>query len=454
MNNQSLILAESSFGFHRYLWYYQEEIKAIQLGFEAQEEHTGQIHWGRVTKVNSTLKGAFVELTGGLSGFLPFQLAKDFMPLNEGQYLIVQVLRDSEQGKELRLTTNITLRGLYWVAFPNRTGLLKLSKKIHAKEDMERIVELAEPWVEHFGLTARTAARSTPDDDLIAEYQWITSIWEQINTKASSLKKPSLLIDFAHPLIRLLLEDVEVAPEAIIFNSAKALNDVAGELEQNFHFPNIDLAVSEGEDLLADFDIQESFWQLLSKKVPLKSGGNIIIEETAAAVMIDVNSGKQKNISPKQLQEINFAACHEIAKQIRLRNLSGQILVDFISTKDKNHQQKVASRLKQIMANDPQSIDILGFSRLGILEMTRRKVGLSLSQKLLMQQEEYQLVYPVQRALVLKEMEAELRRNSAVKFRLYAPEKQIKKIKLIIEEVSPPLIEYIEAEGEIMLETY
>lgn len=452
MTSQSLILAENQFGFARYAWLYQDEIKALHVSIEGQSEYTGQVHWARVTQVNPALKGAFLELEGKLSAFLPFQLAKDFMPLTEGQYLMVQVMRDAIEEKELRVTTNIALRGLYWVAFPQKPGQVKLSKKIHAKEDIERIITLAEPWSEHYGLTARTAARSADNEALEAEYDWLNTLWAQMNKQVKNLKKPKLLVNFAHPLIRLLLEDVEITPEAIIFNSPEFLNKVGGALEENFHFPTIDLAVGNNENLFVDFELDDAFWHLLTKKVPLKSGGSLVIEETAAAVMIDVNSGN--NMQPKQAQEVNFNACHEIAKQIRLRNLSGQILIDFISVKDKNHQQQIIGRLKQIMAHDPQKIDILGFTRLGILEITRQKIGNSLTHKLIMQKTETQFCYPLQRAIILQQLEAELKFNPKAAFRVFGAAPQLSKLKEHIAVISPAKIEYIEAVGDLKLEIY
>lgn len=454
MSVQSLILAENQFGFARYAWLYQDEIKALHVAIEGQKEYTGQIYWARVTKVNPDLKGVFLELDANQTAFLPFQLAKGFMPLTEGQYLMVQVMRDAIEEKELRVTTNIALRGLYWVAFPQKPGQLKLSKKIHAKEDIERIITLAEPWSEYYGLTARTAARAVDNAILESEYEWINALWAQMNAQVKNLKKPKLLVDFAHPLIRLLLEDVEVTPEAIIFNSADILNEVGGELEHNFHFPNIDLAVSNKENLFVDFEKDDVFWRLLAKKVSIKNGGSLIIEETAAATLIDVNGGSQSNLVAKQAQEVNFNACHEIARQIRLRNLSGQILIDFISVKDKNHQQQIIGRLKQIMAHDSQKIDILGFTRLGILELTRQKIGNSLTHKLLMQKSDTQFCFALQRAILLEQLAAELKFNPKAAFRVFGAAPQLNKLKEHIQKISPPKIEYIEALGDLKLEIY
>ncbi len=452
MSNQSLILAEDFFGFQRFAWCYQGKMQAVHVALDNQKEATSQIHYGRVTKVHEGMKGAFMELSGKQQAFLPFSAAKGFTPLTEGQYLIVQVTRDAREDKDLRVSTNINLRGLYWVLFPNHRGTLKLSRKINADKDAERIVALAEKWTPFYGVTARTAARSVTDERLTEEINWLDQLWNHIETRVKKLKKPTLLIDFAHPLIRLLLEDVEIEPEAIIFNNKEFLNEVGKNLEENFYFPHIGLAVADKTDLFEDFNINDDFWALCDKKVPLKGGGSLIIETTAAATLIDVNSGSQKTFSPSQAAEVNFAACHEIARQIRLRNLGGQILIDFISVKEKNHQQQLTSRLRQILKYDSMHPDILGFSRLGLLEMTRKQIGQPLMQKMMIDSSQPIFHSFLQQALILKQIESELRKNPQATFKLYGKEKTLKNIQPKIQYISPPHIEYCSFNGRLKLE--
>lgn len=452
MSNQSLILAEDFFGFQRYAWYYQEKMQAVHICFDDQKDATSQIHYGRITKIHEGMQGAFMELASGKQAFLPLNAAKGFTPLTEGQYLIVQVTRDAKEDKDLRVSTNINLRGLYWVLFPNRPGQIKLSRKINSNQDAERILDLAEGWAEHYGITARTAARSIANEQLEEEFNWLDGLWHHMNERVKKLKKPTLLVDFAHPLIRLLLEDVEITPEAIIFNDKSFLDETAKELEENFYFPHIDLAVADNAEVFADFDIEDDFWSLCDKEVPLKGGGSLIIDTVAAATLIDVNSGGQKTFSPSQAMEVNFAACHEVARQIRLRNLGGQILIDFISVKEKNHQQKLISRLRQILKYDSMHPDILGFSRLGLLEMTRKQMGQSLQQKMTLPSSAMVFHPFLAKALILKQIESELRQNPQAKFKLYGREKALQNIQPKINAISPPHMEYCVFEGRLKLE--
>ncbi len=453
MSAQSIILAESFFGFERFAWIYQDQLRAIRLHIEGDQQYSGQIHYGRITKVQSSMNGAFVELGGKKQAFLPFSLAKDIMPLIEGQYAIVQVIRDAEDGKDLRVTANINLTGLYWVLYPMRPKVMKLSKKINAKDDQERIATLLEPWLETYGITARTAARTADNDLLSQEFDRLDRLWQWLNTQVKTLRKPKKLLDFAHPLIQLLLEDVEITPEVIIFNSDAYLNKTMQELEDHFQFPEIELATSEQLEVFEDFNVDEDFWNLLEAKVPLDGGGNLIIEETSAAVIIDVNGGGAQ--SAQQVMEVNFKACHEIARQIRLRNLSGQILIDFISVNNKNHYQQLIMRLRQILKYDSQKPDILGFTKLGIMEVTRRKRGLSMGEYMLQQNKRHMAVRPaVQRSLMLKRLEKELTHNPQAKFKLYGSPKQIRSIQQMVEQQMIQHIEYIEAGGEYHLEVY
>ncbi len=453
MSAQSIILAESFFGFERFAWIYQDQLRAVRLHVEGDQQYSGQIHYGRVTKVQQSMNGAFVEIGGKKQAFLPFGLAKDVMPISEGEYLIVQVIRDSEDGKDLRVTANICLTGLYWVLFPQRPKVMNLSRKINSKEDQERIAELLEPWLDDYGITARTAARSTDDERLTAEFEHLDNLWQKVLDEAKEAKRPKKLLDFAHPLIQLLLEDVEVTPEVIVFNTDYYLNKTMEQLEEYFQFPDIELATADNDALFKDFDMDEDFWNLLENRIPLPDGGNIIIEETSAAIMIDVNAQGAEN--SKQVAEVNFKACHEIARQIRLRNLSGQILIDFISVKDNNHQQQLITRLRQILKYDSQKPDILGFTRLGILEMTRRKRGLSIGEYLLQQKGEHMPLRPaVARSLILQQLERELKANPQAKFKLYGTAKQLRTIQPLIEQCSIPHVDYIEAGSEYFIETY
>ncbi len=453
MSAQSIILAESFFGFERFAWIYQDQLRAIRLRIEGDQQYSGQIHYGRITKVQSSMNGAFVELGGKKQGFLPFSLAKDIMPLKEGQYAILQVIRDAEDGKDLRVTANINLTGLYWVLYPMRPKLMKLSQKINSKDDQERIATLLEPWLENYGITARTAARSIDNERLSQEFAQLDRLWQGLNEQVKTLKKPKKLLDFAHPLIQLLLEDVENPAEVIIFNSDDYLNKTMEQLEDHFQFPEIELATSEQLEVFEDFDVEEDFWNLLEKKVPLDGGGDLIIEETSAAIMIDVNGGGAQTSS--QVMEVNFKACHEIARQIRLRNLSGQILVDFISVNNKNHYQQLITRLRQILKYDSQKPDILGFTKLGIMEITRRKRGLSMSEYMLQQNKGHLPLRPaVQRSLMLKRLEKELAHNPQARFKLYGSPKQIRSIQPMIEQRMIQQIEYIEAGVEYHLETF
>ncbi len=452
MSNPSLILAEDFFGFQRFAWYYQEKMQAIHVAFTGQKEATSQIHYGRVTKIHEGMKGAFMELADKKQAFLPLTSAKGFTPLTEGQYLIVQVTRDAKEDKDLRVTTQISLRGLYWVLFPNGAGKVKLSRKINANKDQERILSLAESWAEHYGITARTAARSATDEKLEQEFSGLDTLWHHMNERIKQLKKPTLLVDFAHPLIRLLLEEIEVKPEAVIFNNKSFLDETIQNLGENIYLPPIDLAVANEANLFEDFNIEDDFWMLCNKKIPLKSGGSLIIETTAAATLIDVNSASQRVFSPSQAAEVNFSACHEIARQIRLRNIGGQILIDFISVKDKNHHQQLTSRLRQILKYDSMHPDILGFTRLGLMEMTRKQIGQPLAQKIITPSQNIAFCPRLVQALTLKRIENELKKNPKAIFRLYGGEKMLKNIQPYIQIISPPKIEYYPFDGALKLE--
>ncbi len=427
--SNSTIIAENIFGLKRYSWLHNDNLAAISVSYEQEKSKVGQIHFARVTKISNAGQGAFVELAKKETAFLPFKQAKKYTPLQEGQYIIVQVTRDAEDSKDIRVSGNISLTGFYWVIFPNAKQMVKLSKKITRKEDIERIIELAENKLmdEPIGITARTAARNTQNEDLIKELDILIHKWNSLVELTSSCKKPTLLLDLSNPLVQFVLNDIDIPAELIIFDSKEHMQEIE-VLEELLYMPHLELAVADNPmNLYQDFNLQEQYDDLLNNRVTTHSGAWLDIVETSAATLIDVNSGADFAI--KSASQINMAILGDIAKQIRLRNLSGQILIDFISDNNKNNQQKLIAKLKQILRSDPQNPDILGFSRLGILEISRKKRGLSLGKKLLKNESNYHYNDDIDLCFLMLSAKKQLTMDLHLKIDFFANEKAIKVIK-------------------------
>jgi ribonuclease G len=303
--------------------------------------------------------------------------------VSEGQDLLVQVWRPPLGNKGARLTTHISLPGRYLVYLPTHSHLA-VSRRLAPENERQRLLHLlTDLKPREGGLIARTASAGQTLETLAAEKDALVALWNKIPQKKKKLSAPALLHEEL-PVIRRLVRDL-ISPEV----SRVAVDDPAAaeeireylQLELVDRPPVVDLYQGP-EPIFSTLSLEEDWQRLLAPQVWLKSGGYLVIHPTEALIAIDVNSGKF--VRGRDLAETilttNLEAAREIARQVRLRNLSGIIVIDFIDMETLAHRELVCQTLKEALQRDRARTTVYPVSPLGLAEMTRQRLRESLAQ--------------------------------------------------------------------------
>ncbi|MBX6322818.1 MAG: ribonuclease E/G [Rhodospirillaceae bacterium] len=342
----------------------------------------GNIHCGRVSRVEKGLGAAFVDIGEERAGFLP--LADLAAIPAEGETLLVQVVREAFGGKGARLTARPTLAGILLVLTPATPGI-SLSARIDDIRERERLVMLVEGLVrEGEGVVARTAAAGASLDSLKAEMARLRAAWVDVQARAETAEPPALLYRGEDAALRLVAENAGRLAEVTV-NSRReaerlqALCDgvLPGMAERILHRPEREWSPSREE-------ILEQAEAALEPRVGLPSGGSLLFEPGQTLTAVDVNSGRAvgdpygRADAEPTLLKTNLEAAAEIARQLRLRNIGGIVVIDFIDMREPRSRERVVSALRNALAADPAPTRVEPMSRLGLVEMTRRRRGPSL----------------------------------------------------------------------------
>jgi len=359
------------------------------------ESVAGNVYLGRVERVLSGLQAAFVEVGLPRAGFLALSEARpasgasgdsigDYV--KEGDKVVVQVLRDAFEDKGVKLTAQVTLAGRCLIHTPGHAEI-KISRRINDPEIRANVSEFlqaasAAKGADGDGFVARTAAATAGPEDLNAEIATLRRAWATIRERAAAEKAPSRLWGELDPALRVLRDEGGGNIRRIVVDDGQELTRVRSYCEAAAPglagkvFPH-----TGGTPLFVEAGVEEQIEEALSTTVPLPSGGNIIISETPALTAIDVNSGGRDGGSQEETAyRTNLEAAATAAGQIRLRNLSGLLVIDFVAMKRRNHGTEVLEALRKAVASDPGQPHVIGYTRLGLVEMTRRKRRESLSE--------------------------------------------------------------------------
>lgn len=368
------------------------KLTEFNIQMSAKEPVSGNIYKGVVMKVERGLQAAFVDYGASKNGFLPLHdVHSDYFQkrgegengknkksgLKTGQEVLIQVQREEKDRKGAMLTTFISLPGRYLVLMPNRQNI-GVSRKIEDEGDRKRLKDLIDQLNkdESMGLIIRTAGMSRKKQELSRDYQQLTRLWEKIIAKADSTKAPALIYqesdfgvkslrDYLNPDIHeILVDDVETFRKMREYMKTVQPRNV-----------NMIKLYKEKTPLFDKFNLEEQILEVYQERVNLKSGGYIIINPTEAMITIDVNSGRASN--KKDVEETayraNIEAAEEIARQLRLRDLGGLIVIDFIDMKDKRHNAELEKAFKRALSFDRARIQLSKISKFGIIELSRQK---------------------------------------------------------------------------------
>lgn len=353
------------------------------------------IYVGRVSQVVSNIHAAFVEITPGIKCYLPLSdLIKPVYvkrisskkPLVQGDEILVQVVRDAVKTKDPVVSTNLSIAGTYCVATSDKCGI-GVSKKLNRETRAELLLAVKDFDFEQVGLIIRTNAANTDASSIRKEAISCIQELNNIITYACGQQVFSCVYHAPKDYVKLLADQ----PLHLLDEVVTDLSDVYEMyLEYAKADPSTNLVdrIRYYEDPQLDlnklYSIEHQLERALQKKIWLKSGANIIIEPTEAMTVIDVNSSKNdaKTSHDKNALKINLEAAKEIALQMRLRNLSGIIIVDFMDLNSMEDQQLLLKELKHLTASDSVPTTIVDITPLGLVEITRKKIKRSLYEQI------------------------------------------------------------------------
>jgi ribonuclease G len=354
-----------------------DEVVKIRLDSKDRKRVVGSIFLGKVKRLARGMGGVFVDIGLDREAYLPLKGEE----LKVGDWLLVQGVRDELGEKGIKLTNRIKIPGKYIVYMPE-TQEVKCSSKL-STEDKCRLLGLIKEDLQNEGVILRTASVKASKEDILRELQELRGLYQKLNAKLKGNKKPQLLLEELPKhleLIRSYWSDLE----GIFCNDVLLWHQISSFLEGfERSLLNKLYYVKDTGTLASSFGIREALKKALQKRLWLKGGGYIVIEETEAMTVIDVNSGDPcGDTQEENALRTNLEAVKEIAKQIILRDLGGIIMIDFIDMKEQVNKDKVINALKEALGEDLCNVQIYGFTKLGVLEMARRKSGKSLTQLL------------------------------------------------------------------------
>ena len=362
--------------------------------YVARLERTSLAHNMYLAKVKNVLPGmeaAFLDFgrpkNGVLyAGDLKVDPAKDGRNprieqiLHEGDEVLVQVVKDAMGAKGARLTGQVTVPGRYLVLAPD-SDMQGISRRL-PEDDRIRLRDiLREVKPAGYGVIVRTAAASASKDEIEADINRLVRLWEAINEEAAAGGAPRPVYEEPGLLIRVIREHFTPDFKRLLIDDAEAMDSVVSYLEKTA--PDLVDKVSLYQDeipLFERYHVEDQLQKALDRKVWLKSGGHLVVDRTEALTVIDVNTGKfvgSSNLEDTVLQN-NLEAAEEIGRQLRLRDIGGIIVIDFIDMEISRNRQAVLRRLKETLAKDKTRTQVFDVSNLGLVEMTRKNVSAGL----------------------------------------------------------------------------
>jgi ribonuclease G len=362
--------------------------KAVELHrfLHGRSTMSGNIHVGRIARVVPGMGAAFVEIGASRSGFLPFPVeAGAKAVLHEGARVLVQVSREPERGKGAQLSTDIRLPGRLLVFAPRGNGI-HVARRIGGDAEAPRLAEALSSFAKpEEGWMARTNAAGASRHDLILEADALRAAWRAVEEASASAAPPALVYSEPSPIVRVLRDRAGPALARVAVDERNAHAAAAEFLRAYLPEKAPSLSFYKGRLPLFEAEgIEEEFESLLHRRVSLPSGGTLVIERTEALWAIDVNTGRNVAAStPKaSMLATNIEAAAEAARQIRLRDLAGLIVIDFVHMDDAGARGRVMAALTAALADDPSPARVAGFSDLGLVELSRRRTRPSLADEL------------------------------------------------------------------------
>ncbi len=380
----------------------QEELVQLFVDFPSHTKLVGNIYNGKVQNVIPGIQAAFIDIDYEINAFLPLSEIEDqnnfknisfneddenpkqskkekhkFNELKIDDQIIVQVVKEPFAGKGPRITTEISIPGALIVLIPNQ-NYIGISKKINDKYERRRLRKIITEFKpKNVGIIVRTTAQGKNQEVLSEEFESLMKQYKNYQNKAKNKNAPSLIHEDVSIASKVIRDLFNKQVKNLYVDSKKVYNDIYNYVKkinpkdlEKIHFYN------KKNPLFNNYNIEEQISKSLNKKVWLKSGGHLVIDHTEAMVVIDVNSGRYtgKKSHEDTSVKINLEAAKECAKQLRLRDIGGLIVIDFIDMLKAENRKKVYNFFKKELKKDAAKVATAEFSTFGLLEMTRQRV--------------------------------------------------------------------------------
>jgi ribonuclease E len=412
---------------------------------EHRKQLKGNVYLARVTRVEPSLQAAFVEYGGNRQGFLAFsevhpdyyripiedrealieaevashdddaeETPKEGIPETVGgesaededmrpkrqikkykiqevisrkQIMLVQVVKEERGNKGAALTTYLSLAGRYCVLMPNNSRGGGVSRKITNPADRKRLKTVVGGLdiAKGMAVIVRTAGAKRTKTEIARDYSYLSKLWDEIRNRTLESQAPCLIYEEGDLIKRAIRDMYTSEVDEVLVEGEDAYKTARNQMKMLIpsHVKNVK-KFSESQPLFQHFNVESQMDTIQSPQVILKSGGYLVINQTEALVAVDVNSGKstrERNIEETALKT-NLEAAEELARQLRLRDMSGLIVVDFIDMEDNRNQHAVERRMKDAMRNDRARVQIGSISHFGLLEMSRQRLRLSINESI------------------------------------------------------------------------
>ena len=361
--------------------YYEED--------ENENRKEGNIYKGKIKDIIPGMQSAFVDIGAERSGFIHI---KDILPkvdeknktnveiqetkirklVKQNQDILVQVKKDSNEKKGARVSTHINLPGKYIVLMPN-TNIITVSQKIEDKEEQERLINLVRQNIsKQNGAVIRTSAMKK-EDEIIEELKKLEKKWQKIQEKFN--KTDDKLIYKSETIAeKMILDLIDKGIVRIVTDNKKEYEVMKKIKDETKELSNTKIEYEE--TVFENYELEKQIEKIQNRKIWLKCGGFITIDKTEALTAIDVNTGKYTGTKSLEqtLYKVNEEATIEIARQIRLRDIGGIIIIDYIDMKKQENKDKIQKLLEERLKLDRSKTQVEGFTKLDLMEMTRKHI--------------------------------------------------------------------------------
>ncbi|MGB1090711.1 MAG: ribonuclease E, partial [Oceanobacter sp.] len=375
-----------------------QKLYDLDIEYGVREQKKSNIYKGKISRVEPSLEAAFVDYGAERHGFLPLkEISREYFikspgsgrinikdVIKEGQEVIVQVDKEERGNKGAALTTQISLAGRYLVLMPNNPRAGGISRRIEGDERTELREAMKEVTVpDKMGVIVRTAGIGRTGQELQWDLDYLAQLWEAIQRAFTEVTAPALLLQESNVIIRAIRDYLRQDVGEVLIDTDAAYEEALGFVQQVMpHYQNKFKRYEDAVPLFNRFQIETQIESAFQREVKLPSGGSIVIDPTEALVSIDINSSRATKGSDIEdtAFNTNLEAADEIARQLRLRDMGGLVVIDFIDMLSNKHQREVENRLKKALEVDRARIQVGRISRFGLMEMSRQRLRPSLEE--------------------------------------------------------------------------